>query len=674
MRHNRARHRSSSDALAALALLGKGPNMSDLLRMRIGDTRPFIDRNYRDITQPGQWLRETLRNADEAEANNIHYGVEWQGVETQGVYRRYIADDGIGMNEDDLDSFMLTYGGGGKPIGTEHENFGIGAKVTLLPWNSAGLVVISYKNSRGYAMRMRGEERDYGAAPWAAIDEFGDEVRTAVVDPNGAFIGEFGIADLGAIWQQVPFWANRLLPPEHGTIFLLLGHDPEYDTILGDPGRPSETAPHAQALYLNSRIWKLREGERVTIDVPVSPDKNTWTKRNPGDVASGPGTGGFTRRVVTGARSYIYRNGRLTTAEGHVELEDGTTVQWWLRDQDLEKRPNPYGPRAGFIAVLYRDELYDLARVEDSKWRYRQFGIPAAEVMARTFLVIEPPIEGPAGIYPTGGRDRLLRSGGRELPFTDWGAAFHERMPEQIAAAIHEAMPRELSSDSTWKEKFAERFWNRLHQARYRLRTDGTDAAGQPVQSAPTVVLPQREHEPSADARPHLPRLASPSTRTPDKAISDTAGKRAARRTSTESPIPSWLPVSADEMDLPYTLATWDPELINADHSRGCVYINKEHPAVVALVEDMARDYSVPQSDVASWGVVAHAVHETLGQSLVAKVVHAQAVLRKDVDLTTLRKEYLSDVALTTAGLGMIWEQQALQPKLGGLLGRKKAG
>jgi hypothetical protein len=86
----------------------------------------------------------------------------------------------------------------------------------------------------------------------------------------------------------------------------------------------------------------------------------------------------------------------------------------------------------------------------------------------------------------------------------------------------------------------------------------------------------------------------------------------------------------------------------------------------------MARAYSVTRTDVASWRQVEMAVWETLGQSLVAKVVHAQAILRRDVEASTLRKEYLGDAALTTAGLGMIWEQQALQPKLGGILGRKK--
>lgn len=645
--------------------------MSDLLTMRIGDTRPFIDRNYRDITQPGQWLRETFRNAEEALASNVHYGIEWQGVETQGVYRRYVADDGGGMDELDLTTFMLTYGGGGKPIGTEHENFGIGAKVTLLPWNPAGLLVISYKNGNGYAMLMRGEDRNYGAKPWEAEEDDGAFVMAAVIDPDGAPLPEFGIADIGAIWSQVPFWAGNEDPPESGTIFLLLGPEADYDTILGDPGRPSEATTYMQPHYLNSRLWVVGE-QTVTIDVPISTDKTVWTKRNPGQISPGPGTGGFTRRGISGAKEHIDRGGRLPAQGSVVELKDGTRVHWWLRDSVPERRPNPYGPRAGFIAVLYDDELYDIARSEEHKWRYRQFGIPAAEVMTRTFLVIEPTTLGGDAVYPTGGRDRLLRHGGRELPLADWGSDFHEQVPPEIAAAIAEAMPREFAMDSTWKEKFAERFWDRLHQLRLRVRADGTVPAGDPIQTAPRVDLPPSEGP--KEARPKRPRLARPRERTPDLVVTDVTGKRRGRATEMEMAIPSWRPVAADELDKPYYLASWDPDLQNDDGSRGCVYLNQEHPALIALVEDMARDYSVTRSDVGSWTQVEHAVWETLGQSLVAKVVHVQSVLRRDVELTTLRREYLSDVALTTAGLGMIWEQQALQARLGGILGRRKVG
>jgi hypothetical protein len=646
--------------------------MSSLLAMRIGDTRPFIDRNYRDITQPGQWLRETFRNAEEAEASNVHYGIEWQGVETQRVYRRYVADDGIGMNEDDLDTFMLTYGGGGKPIGTEHENFGIGAKVTLLPWNPAGLLVISYKRGQGYAMLMRGDEREYGAAPWEALDEDGEVVHAAVIDPQDAPLPEFGIADIGSIWQQIPFWAEAEDPPDHGTIFLLLGPEKDHDTILGDPNRPEESTTYMQALHLNMRLWAVREGQTITVDVPVGNGKTTWTTRNPGQIEGGPGTGGFTRRRITGARDFIDRGGRLPITSGQVKLDNETIATWYLRDETPDKRPNPYGPRAGFIAVLYKDELYDIARAEDAKWRYRQFGIPAAEVMARTFIVIEPPLDGANGIYPTGGRDRLLRKGARDLPFTNWGATFHEHMPTEIAAAIELAMPKEISADSAWKDKFAERFWDRLHHTRFRLHRLAAATAAEATQTAPRVVVPPST-EVGGSSEKKLPRLAAPRARTTERLVSDLDGDRPARKTDMEAAIPSWLPVGADEMDKSYTLGSWDPEKTNPDGSRGCVYLNRDHPAVIALVEEMASAYSVGRDDVGSWQLVERAVWETLGQSLVAKVVHTQAVLRRDVERMTLKKEYLSDVALTTAGLGMIWEQQALQPKLGGILGRKKA-
>src|SRR5581483_5760325 len=187
--------------------------------------------------------------------------------------------------------------------------------------------------------------------------------------------------------------------------------------------------------------------------------------------------------------------GRFPVTSGTVKLDDETVATWYLREEAPEKRLNPYGPRAGFIAVLYKDELYDIARSEDAKWRYRQFGIPAADVMLRTFVVIEPPIEGPDGIYPTGGRDRLRRNGGRDLPFTEWGARFHEQLPADIAKAIEEAMPKEIIADSSWKEKFAERFWDRLHISRMRLRRDGRDQAADATQAAPRVVVGPSESE-----------------------------------------------------------------------------------------------------------------------------------------------------------------------------------
>src|SRR5262245_38495686 len=101
-------------------------------QMKTDRLGPVVDRTYRDGGKH-QWVRETVINAIEAGAARIEFGVEWQGVQSKGVYRRIIADNGKGMTPEQLEGFFNTYGGGGKPIGSEHENFGIGSKTSLLP-------------------------------------------------------------------------------------------------------------------------------------------------------------------------------------------------------------------------------------------------------------------------------------------------------------------------------------------------------------------------------------------------------------------------------------------------------------------------------------------------------------------------------------------------------------
>jgi hypothetical protein len=59
----------------------------------------------------------------------------------KGVYRRMIADNGKDMTPEELGEFFNCFGGGGKAIGDEHENFGIGAKTALEPsWRRCNLL------------------------------------------------------------------------------------------------------------------------------------------------------------------------------------------------------------------------------------------------------------------------------------------------------------------------------------------------------------------------------------------------------------------------------------------------------------------------------------------------------------------------------------------------------
>src|SRR5215472_11631187 len=76
-----------------------------------------------------QWAREFLKNSLEAGATKVEFGIEWQAVAKWGVYRRTVADNGCGMNADELLKFFKTLGAGAKPIGGVHDNFGVGAKI-----------------------------------------------------------------------------------------------------------------------------------------------------------------------------------------------------------------------------------------------------------------------------------------------------------------------------------------------------------------------------------------------------------------------------------------------------------------------------------------------------------------------------------------------------------------
>jgi hypothetical protein len=637
----------------------------------MGASGPIIDRNKRDIRTPGQWLRELKENADEAGAKNIHFGIEWQGVENMGVYRRYVADDGSGMSERELDEFMRTYGGGGKPIGAEHENFGIGAKVTLLPWNREGLVVISYKDGVASMIRLAydDDENEYGAYVWITENEYGDPEQTVVISPEDFGIPEWGVVDFGAIWKQIPFWQSRTVPPEHGTIVMLVGNTPLEDTILGDPDRPEERAVHFPAAYLNTRIWDVPDGMTITVDVPVSPERTKWPRQEPESIDL-IGHSGVTRRPVRGAYHYIHNVGGKVVASSEMEDEEpvdlghNVDANWYLRE--VGGRPNPYGPRDGMVAVLYDNELYDISH---EQWRFRQFGIPWKEVQRDTYIVLEPPAsdgEERHGVYPLGGRDALNLYGGKPLPFGEWGIEFAQHLPNAIQERLQAVRPSE-EIDRSWKDRFAERYLQRWRQLRYRLHPGGEQRTT-PSHRAPLVDVEGSRTESSEPSRPKRPRNTQSQMQT-DPTTSDQPRRgRPARQVEMAAAIPDWVPAKAEDMDEPYYVAAFDVTRENTDGSRGAVLLNVEHDAIVQFVEEFQASYPPQVSDRVEeecWSV--------LGQSLVAKVVHVQS-LSAHVPREEVEQKFLSPMALTTAALGMVFESEGLKTRIGGALGVKKIG
>ena len=300
------------------------------LPMETSGTEHLVNRTYRE-SGPFQWARETYVNALEAGATRVEFGIEWQAVTSKGVYRRTIADNGCGMDGEQLVEFFNTYGGGGKPIGGLHENFGVGSKTSLLPWNTYGVVVVSWVDGDPsmiwiYRNPATGE---YGLKVMRAGDPDTGEVTLEAV------YGPYYDEDHGCDWEAVkPDWIE-----DHGTVLVLLGDGPADNTVLGDPNRDgAERDIKGLSLYLNRREWEIDDGVEVYVDELRTLDRAQWPPSE--IVARGPQPNAgadlrTNRRRILGARYFIeyprpdYKLGKLAD-QGAETLSDGTQVRWFL--------------------------------------------------------------------------------------------------------------------------------------------------------------------------------------------------------------------------------------------------------------------------------------------------------------------------------------------------------
>ncbi len=360
--------------------------------MKVAGVRNLVDRAYRE-SGALQYLRELLRNAIEADATRIEFGPEWRAVERDDVYRLMVADNGRGMEPKDLLRFLNTFGGGGKPIGEEHENFGVGAKTSLLPWNRHGVVAMSWT-----------ESNPEGAMIWLMRDPVSGEYGARKFETDD---GEFDecVQPFGE-WADVkPDWLG-----DTGTVVVCLGDAGTEDTFVGKEGQGDVKAISA---YLNKRFWDLPEGIRVYVQELRSTKRDAWP-RSLGEARSPSAQGGtdrrWNRRRIRGAEHFVVHPGTqksgAVASSGIVGLRDGTELDWYLWNGERPK-VHAHAHRNGYIAALYLGELYD---TQTHVAQFRTFGVTHSDVRTRLTLVARPPkADGESGVYPDTATPRTFR-------------------------------------------------------------------------------------------------------------------------------------------------------------------------------------------------------------------------------------------------------------------------
>lgn len=596
-----------------------------------------------------QWAREFLKNSIEAGATKVEFGVEWQAVEKFGVYRRTIADNGVGMSKEELLRFFSTLGEGAKRIGGVHDNFGVGAKIASLPWNPEGVVVISYKDGKGSMIRI-------GLNPETAeyeLTEFQSQRGASyVINPSE-------VADWGndVNWSvMAPEWACQ-----HGTIVILLGSEETPDTILGNP-RAGEKDIKGLSVYLNTRFWDLRNTEVVVVELR-SERKTSWPQGpKDSDDARRPNN-----RRIMGAKYYLTdvksQTGTLVGSSWLPLDANRVVTHWYLWDGE---RPaiHSYAKRPGYIAVRYGDELFELTT---HKAHFRWFGIAEVKIQQNLTIILEPQLFDPQiaawGVHPDQSRNRLIFTGngekGAALPLADWGYEFAEHMPDEIRAAIKKARGEGPSSleDEEYRRRLQDKFGDRWRvkqivqskeSDRERLPIDVTDEKVTTDDPAITGVRRQRRRR-----RPravHVIRF-----RTTDGAT----GEGVEREIAVD--VPKFRFVGKEEFDHPWHLALWAPN----DPDGPTVLINDNSPLLMEAIRYHQEQYpEIYASEVAK------IVRTTYGEVAVCKVAHSQKLIaqipEEELDLT-----YRSEAALTVALMGLLAEESLIAQRLG-KLGRKK--
>lgn len=629
-----------------------------IVPMQTSGVQYLIERTYREGGRY-QWVRELLVNALEAGAKRVEFGIDWAAVEKLGVYRRVVMDDGVGMTPDQMTRYFNTFGAGGKAIGGLHENFGVGSKTSLLPWNKAGLVVLSWVDGEGSMIWIQRdpETEQYGLRLFEARDEESGEVTLeAVVEPFGE-------------WAALkPPWLDR-----HGTVVVLLGDDPKQDTMLGDPHREEQDLKGIAA-YLNRRVWEVPADVEVIVEEVRSSDRASWARKPTEAYGPEPVKGPdrrVNRRTISGARYYIqyhdnFKKGRLG-ASGMIPMKDGTKMHWFLWEGE---RPGvqSYAAFLGYVATLYRNELYD---VTSHLAVYRSFGVTAPEVRSKLWLIAEPR-EGEenavGGVYPRTDRNALLLRGegnaGEPLPVHTWAAEFADQMPDAIREALRKARGQETGGvdDDAWRARLAERLGTRWRIDRMRVAVASDEEAESTVNPTQLGSLPAAPK--AKRKRQHQERDAESSGGLRGTLVlGPEGGVQPAAKVRVAGGIPTYRIVGPEEVE-PGMIASWmanDP-----GHPEGVVLLNGEHPVIQQQMAYFSAQYPDHVAPDVEREVVA-----IYGQIACARVAHSEK-MRGLLPSPTVDNELRSDASLTMSLLGLLAEESLISSKLGARYGRRR--
>jgi hypothetical protein len=354
-------------------------------------------------------VRELMMNALEAAyfAPEGRRLVEISVVTIDGIDKLAIWNTGPGMDASEL----LKVSNIASSLGKEKSltgNFGMGAKVASLPSNQRGMRYRSCKNARVHEVILCKREGVYGRLRRFHPDT-GEYLE--VVDVTD-IVGEAG-RSLSEDWTEV----------------VLLGNQPDQDTVR-DPfnGDPEQDAQWL-ATYLYHRFYRVPDGVRVVLL------KGT--------------------HKLDGNRQFEPIPARLRHFEKFetVALPSGIKVHY-LYDAPYDKATGSghnksiSGAVASAVstcAVIYKSEMYDVHKGRSWTFEAPVFGIP----FGPKHISVHIELPDGAAVLPDGYRQFLRHASGEQphVEASDFSEIVRENRPQWLIELIHSLAPDSRSSD-----------------------------------------------------------------------------------------------------------------------------------------------------------------------------------------------------------------------------------
>jgi hypothetical protein len=240
--------------------------------------------------------------------------------------------------------------------------------------------------------------------------------------------GRYGLRLINRPDGSAEYWTtvdNAVKPDPiktHGTMVVLLGNDPDENTIQAPLGA---AMPSRWVLrYLNSRYFRFPEKSTVKAregwDQPRS-DRHNFL------------------RVITGMRSWLDKN---ASDRGTVQLT-GAKARWWVLSEEQDTDAGHYPP-GGHCAALYKNELYELQTGRAGAARLQAFGVIFG--YQRVIIYVEP-MSGPDTKVTSNTARTNLFLNDEPLPWVDWASEFRGSMPEPVKRLVEEVGATTVGQD-----------------------------------------------------------------------------------------------------------------------------------------------------------------------------------------------------------------------------------